>query len=209
MKTTFVLLCLALSCHQASAQSDAMEAEKQALRALGASYEKAINSGDLRPLAGLLTAVPLASAVAAHAADLQGVFAPAAAARQCDVAAAANHIRHSGIARPRVWASYDHLVLWYLGTPQLSRAGVHPDNLARRAIIDTLARHGYVQGDELGRIMRELPDFVVTDADGRGLAWLREDGRPADTWLAANYRLDARYGKVLIYRKTLPAAPPK
>lgn len=61
MKTTFVLLCLALSCHQASAQSDAMEAEKQALRALGASYEKAINSGDLRPLAGLLTAT--ASAV--------------------------------------------------------------------------------------------------------------------------------------------------
>jgi hypothetical protein len=108
------------------------------------------------------------------------------------------------MVQPRVWAWYDHLVLWYLGSRQLSPAGVHPDNLARRAIIDTLTSHGYVGGDEIGRIMRELPDFVVTDAGGRGLGWLKGDGRPVEVWLAANYRLDGRFGDVLVYRRTPP-----
>jgi uncharacterized protein (TIGR02246 family) len=56
MKTTLTLLALVSLSHTALvAQSDSLEADKQALRALGASYEKAINTGDLRPLAGSLT----------------------------------------------------------------------------------------------------------------------------------------------------------
>jgi len=61
MKTTLVLLCMGFLCQRAAAQTDALESEKQALRALGATYEKAINSGDLRTLASSLT--PTASAV--------------------------------------------------------------------------------------------------------------------------------------------------
>ncbi|MCX6855584.1 MAG: DUF4440 domain-containing protein [Verrucomicrobia bacterium] len=56
MKTTLTLLALVSLSHTALiAQSDSLEADKQALRELGASYEKAINTGDLRSLAGSLT----------------------------------------------------------------------------------------------------------------------------------------------------------
>ena len=96
---------------------------------------------------------------------------------------------------------HKHLVLWYLDAPQLSRAGVHPDGLARRVIIDALAAHGYVGPDELGRVMAVRPQFLVTDAGGKGLAWVRADGRPVDAWLAAHYRQDARCGDVLVYRR--------
>lgn len=114
---------------------------------------------------------------------------------------AADYIRATGGSKPAVWALHKHLVLWYLDAPQLSRAGVHPDNLARRAIIDTLAAHGYVGHDEVARIMALRPRFVVTDAGGKGLAWVRADGKPVDPWLAANYRLDAKFGDVLVYRR--------
>lgn len=60
MKTRFLFLASLVLSQLALAQQDT-EADKQALRALGASYEKAINSGDLSPLAPSLT--PTASAV--------------------------------------------------------------------------------------------------------------------------------------------------
>jgi 4-amino-4-deoxy-L-arabinose transferase-like glycosyltransferase len=126
---------------------------------------------------------------------------PANVAAPHSVQQAATHIRATGGGKPRVWALHKHLVLWYLDAPQLSRAGVHPDGLARRVIIDALAAHGYVGPDELGRVMASRPDFVVTDAGGKGVAWVRADGRPVDAWLTANYRPDARFGDVLLYRR--------
>lgn len=117
------------------------------------------------------------------------------------IAQAARYIRASGGPSPQVWALHKHLVHWYLDAPELSRAGVHPDNLARRAIIDTLAAHGYVGNDEVGRLMAMRPQFVVTDGGGKGLAWVRADGKPIDAWLASNYREDAQFGDVLIYRR--------
>ncbi len=117
------------------------------------------------------------------------------------IAQAAAYIRQTGGANPTIWAWHKHLIHWYLDAPQLSRAGVHPDNLARRAIIDTLARHRYVGPDEVGRLMALRPQFVITDAGGKGLGWMRADGRPADAWLAANYRLGRQFGDVLVYRR--------
>jgi 4-amino-4-deoxy-L-arabinose transferase-like glycosyltransferase len=114
---------------------------------------------------------------------------------------AAAHIRATGGSQPQVWAMHKHLVLWYLDAPQLSRAGVHPDGLARRVIIDALAAHGYVGRDELGRVLVSRPQFVVTDAGGKGLAWIRADGRPVDAWLAQNYRKDSQFGDVIVYRR--------
>jgi 4-amino-4-deoxy-L-arabinose transferase-like glycosyltransferase len=114
---------------------------------------------------------------------------------------AAAHIRATGGAQPRVWAMHKHLALWYLDASQLSRAGVHPDGLARRVIIDALAAHDYVGRDELGRVMASRPQFVVTDAGGKGIAWVRADGRPVDAWLAANYRKDSQFGDVIVYRR--------
>jgi hypothetical protein len=45
------------------------------------------------------------------------------------------------------------------------------------------------------------PPFVVTDAGGKGLAWVRAGGKPVDGWLAANYRRDAQFGDVLVFRR--------
>ena len=147
-------------------------------------------------LGAALVALPLANGFTASLPQVTASYASAHPAQQ-----AAAYIRATGGARPQVWALHKHLVLWYLDAPQLSRAGVHPDNLARRAIIDTLAAHGYVGPDEVARLMALRPRFVVTDASGKGLAWVRTDGKPADAWLATNYRQDAQYGDVLVYRR--------
>ncbi len=55
MKTRLTFLASLLLSQLALAQQDGTEADKQVLRALGASYEKAINSGDLSSLAPSLT----------------------------------------------------------------------------------------------------------------------------------------------------------
>ncbi|MET1756328.1 glycosyltransferase family 39 protein [Novosphingobium sp. RD2P27] len=117
------------------------------------------------------------------------------------IAQAAAHIRHTAGPAPTVWAMHKHLIHWYLDAPQLSRASVHPDNLARRAIIDTLAADGYVGHDEVARLMSLRPEFVITDARGKGIAWVREDGKDVDRWLTAHYRNDAQFGDVLVYRR--------
>jgi hypothetical protein len=143
-----------------------------------------------------LVALPVASGLVA---SLPSALVSYTSAQPIEQAAA--YIRATGGLQPSVWAMHKHLVLWYLDAPQLSRAGVHPDNLARRAIIDTLAANGYVGHDEVGRLMAVRPLFVVTDAGGKGLAWVRADGKAIDPWLAVYYRQDAQFGDVLVYRR--------
>lgn len=146
--------------------------------------------------AAALITLPIAAGLTASISTVPTSYTSAHPSEQ-----AAAYIRRTGGTRSTVWALHKHLVLWYLDARQLSRAGVHPDNLARRAIIDTLAKHGYVGPDEVGRLMALHPDFVVTDAAGKGQAWVRADGKAVDRWLAANYRRDAQFGDVLIYRR--------
>lgn len=150
----------------------------------------------MRSVIAGLVAVPIASGLIASL-----PYAVASYTAPRPIEQAAEYIRATGGTKPTVWALHKHLVLWYLDTPQLSRAGVHPDNLARRAIIDTLAAHGYVGNDEVARLMASRPSFVVTDAGGKGLAWVRADGKPIDAWLAANYHLAAKFDDVLVYRR--------
>jgi len=150
----------------------------------------------LRATVLVLTLVPLAAGLAASLPQARQSYASTRPVEQ-----AAAYIRRTGDARPTVWALHKHLVDWYLDAPQLSRAGVHPDNLARHAIIDTLAAHGYVGHDEVGRLMHTIPQFVVTDAGGKGLAWVRDDGKPIDAWLAGHYQRAVRFGDVLVYRR--------
>lgn len=149
-----------------------------------------------RQATAFLIAVPL---IAGAAISLNAVSKSYASSHPTKQAAA--YIRATGGAHPSVWALHKHLTLWYLNAPQLSRAGVHPDNLARRAIIDTLAAHGYVGPDEVARLMALQPRFVITDAQGRGLAWVRADGKPIDAWLASHYRRDAQFDDVVVYRR--------
>jgi len=149
-----------------------------------------------RYAAAALVAVPLVGGIAVSLRALPTSYTSPHSAEQ-----AAAYIRATGGDRPSVWALHQHLTLWYLDAPQLSRAGVHPDNLARHAIIDTLAAHRYVGPDEVDRLMALRPVFVITDARGKGVAWVRTDGKPIDAWLAANYRPDAQFGDIVLFRR--------
>ena len=73
MKTRLTFLASLLLSQLALAQQDGTEADKQALRTLGASYEKAINSGDLSSLAPSLTST--ASAVFLTNDEVKGLLA--------------------------------------------------------------------------------------------------------------------------------------
>ncbi|MEW9855877.1 ArnT family glycosyltransferase [Novosphingobium sp. M1R2S20] len=149
-----------------------------------------------RWLAVLLVLLPLAAALSASVSRARSTYSS-----PCDIAEAASHIRAHEKSTPAVWALHKHLIHWFLDAPQLSRASVHPDNLARHAIIDTLAEHDYVGRNEVARLMSLKPKYVVTDAAGKGVAWVRDDGADIDSWLSAHYSLDARFGDVLVYRR--------
>lgn len=153
-----------------------------------------------------LIGLPLGSSLAAEApatiALAMGALTTGASYDQdYDVTAAAHHIAASGLTRPRIWCWSKHLIHWYLDAPLLSRAAAHPDNLGRRAIIDPLSAAGYVSRDEIGRMMNDLPDYIVTDEGEVGLRWARKTGKPVDQWLADHYYLEAFFGDVLVYRR--------
>jgi 4-amino-4-deoxy-L-arabinose transferase-like glycosyltransferase len=163
-----------------------------ALAVAGATRaSKALGAG-----VGVLVLLPLAVTLASSLTQ-----APASYRSDHPITRAASYIRQTGGEHPTVWALHKHLVHWYLDAPQLSRASVHPDNLGRRAIIDTLAAHGYVSHNEVGRLMAHRPEFVVTDAGGKGVAWVRATGADVDRWLAANYREEVRFGDVVVLRR--------
>ena len=156
----------------------------------------------LAPMAALLVLAPLGAAMAERLPESATVAAdPASADDRFEIAAAARHIALTGSKPVQVWAWRKHLIHWYLHAPQLSPASVHPDNLARPPIMQPLARAGYVSDDEIGRLMTMVPEFVVTDSKDVGIGWLRAAERPIDSWLAVHYRLDARFGDVVVYRR--------
>lgn len=170
------------------------------LAAIGLGFVGRLPCGRWAALA--LCALPLGTALAERLPQSLAVAsAPGADVGHFDVAAAARHIAASGIRKPTVWPWRYQLIGWYLDAPPLSRAGVQPENIARPPIVGPLAAHGYVGPDEVGRLMVQRPDFVVTDGRGKGLAWMRASGRPVDSWLAANYLPDARFGDVIVYRR--------
>lgn len=158
-----------------------------------------------RWIALALALMPVGAAVAERLPQSLAVASsPALRGEPFDVEAAARHIAASGVRNPSVWSWRKQLIGWYLDAPQLSKAGVQPENIARPPIVGPLADHGYVGKDEVGRIMAMVPDFVVTDAKGKGHEWIAAARPDIDAWLKANYRLDARYGDVVVYRKITP-----
>lgn len=178
----------------------------QVLPFMGVLAAHALSIGKKGVLSWLLVAavlVPCGAAIALRGPDAAAVAAdPAGAERGFAMKQAADWIRSTGPEKPRVWALHKHLVLWYLDAGQVSRAGVHPNNLAPGPILRTLTAEGYVGPDELGRVMTSAPDYVVTDAKGVGLDWVRRSGKPVDAWLGANYGEVKRFGDVIVYRRT-------
>ena len=154
------------------------------------------------PLALLAGLLPIAAAGAQRFPQAVRVISdPAATEAHFQVAKTARFITATGGPQASVWPWRYQLVSWYLDDAPLSKAGVQPENIARPAIVGPLAAHGYVGPDEIARLMQLKPDFIVTDAHGKGQAWLRETEKPIDAWMAQNYELEAQFGDVLVYRR--------
>ncbi|MFC0590836.1 ArnT family glycosyltransferase [Novosphingobium aquiterrae] len=168
--------------------------------AIGIGFVAQLRLGLIAALA--LTLLPLGAALGERLPQSLAVARnPEASADRFEVAAAARHIAASGVRHPSVWPWRNQLIDWYLDAPQLSKVGVQPENIARPPIASPLAAHGYIGRDEVGRLLVLKPDFVVTDAKGKGIEWLRATGQPVDAWLADNYRRDAQFGDVVVYRR--------
>ena len=154
------------------------------------------------PLALVAGLLPIATATAERAPQAFEVITdPRATEAHFDVGRAARYIRSAGPAQASVWPWRYQLVDWYLDAPQLSKAGVQPENIGRLPIAGPLAKAGYTGPDEIERLMQLRPDFIVSDAKGKGIAWVRSAKPGVDAWLAHNYELDAQFGDVIIYRR--------
>jgi 4-amino-4-deoxy-L-arabinose transferase-like glycosyltransferase len=77
-----------------------------------------------------------------------------------DAAAAIAAVRQDGDA---VWAVEDHLVLWYLHIPPVSRIAAHPSNLTLGPVVATLSAADYVSATEYSDVLASRPAFVVVD----------------------------------------------
>lgn len=154
------------------------------------------------PLAIAAALAPIAAAAAERLPQAIAMIAdPSATEARFEIAKAGRFITAIGGPRPVVWPWRKQLIDWYLDQPPLSKAGTQPENIARPEIIDPLVRANYIGPDEVGRLMQMKPDFVVTDAAGKGQTWMRGTGKPVDQWLARHYVLAAQFGDVLVYRR--------
>ena len=66
-----------------------------------------------------------------------------------------------------VFALGHYLIYWYLDSKPISRI-LHPPDLTMGFIMEPLALAGYVDRDELGRILASHPTYIVTKMDRRG-----------------------------------------
>ena len=98
-----------------------------------------------------------------------------------------------------VWALRNHLILWYLKQPPMSRVLPHPSNITRLSITEPLEEAGYIEKNELGRIINCYPSFIVTD--NRGKPWYLEGHFPNyETYLQENYEVFFAERSVIVYR---------
>jgi hypothetical protein len=77
-----------------------------------------------------------------------------------EVRAAANRIDAARRPGDTVWAMEIHLVLWHLHVPPISRLITHPSNATRAPIVETLAKSGYIDKEELRWIIFSAPALL-------------------------------------------------
>ena len=95
-----------------------------------------------------------------------------------------------------VWAFRRHLVYWYLDAGPLDPGRkpmspiVHPNTLTNERIMAPLSTAGYVDGDELRRILSLRPTYLVTKVDASGNPvppYARGEAYAVADFLAAHY----------------------
>ena len=110
--------------------------------------------------------------------------------------------RISKIIHPEdeIWALKNHLILWYLNQPPVSRVTTHPSNITRSSIIRPLEKAGYIKNGELQRIYDSHPAFMVTDK--RGVPFYLLDGSAYfEAYVKENYTVFFNDDDVIVYRR--------
>ncbi|RYE11145.1 MAG: hypothetical protein EOP22_01300 [Hyphomicrobiales bacterium] len=116
------------------------------------------------------------------------------------VRAAADLIAKDRLPGETIWGPEAHLALFYLREPPLSRAGVHPSTLVKPAIMRPLEEAGYVVADELGRIMRSKPTYILTGRDGVVSFLWKDTAKQFADLIAADYERISPSGYPEVYR---------
>ncbi|GAA0771919.1 glycosyltransferase family 39 protein [Roseibium denhamense] len=100
-----------------------------------------------------------------------------------------------------VWALNYHLVHFYLGAPLLSRGLTHPANIfPPSSIHDALSLGGYIDRDEIGRVMEAQPKYLVVKDLPPWYA-SKSDGERLVRWVQENYVPVVQYEDVKLYKR--------
>ena len=105
-----------------------------------------------------------------------------------------------------VYAPQGHVVHWYMGRRPPSYI-VHPNAVHRPAIVETLARHGYVAADEWRRILERNIGYVVLDegkVSSQPWYWSAEKRRHLAGVLNSRFYIWSEVGELTIYRARAP-----
>ena len=90
------------------------------------------------------------------------------------------------------------MIYYYLRQPPPSRI-VHPSLFGKEAVMSELAKYGYVDADEFGRILNSRPAYVVTEKDSN---YFKKKPQRAmlETTLAQHYFLWKEIGHIRVYK---------
>ncbi|SEW44500.1 Dolichyl-phosphate-mannose-protein mannosyltransferase [Cognatiyoonia koreensis] len=152
-----------------------------------------------RGLALVIVLIPvMAAMVRVVPTSLQVLTKHGYATEQYDILAASIVLDDMMAPDDRVWALSNHLILHYLNLPTVSRVVAHPSNIVRESITTPLEEAGYIEPDELRRVMESLPEFIVSDAS-EDLFYFK-DRSLIPNYLEENYDLVHATPIITIYR---------
>ena len=152
-----------------------------------------------RGLALALVAVPILAGLGRMGpSSVQVLTKPGYATDQYDILAASHILEDMMEPGDRVWALTHHLILQYLDLPTVSRVTAHPSNITRASITTPLEDAGYIQPNELERVMNSLPEFILSNADGH--PYYFPDRALIPAYLEAHYELVHATPVITIYK---------
>jgi hypothetical protein len=100
-----------------------------------------------------------------------------------------------------ILALNNHLVLWYLDVPPITRIATHPTNLIVAEIVAPLARAGYTEADIFDRVLARRPRHIVSgDNDRFGQMDARQQAL-LERVLRDDYEIWIREPGVTVYRR--------
>lgn len=149
---------------------------------------------------GIIGLAVVSGLIRGGADSLRVMTSPGYVTENYDIQAAASILEDMMQPGDQVWALERHLILIYLDLPAISRVSAHPSNITRTAILQPLIDAGYVDANELDRIMASAPEFIVSHGADK-LFYFRDDPDLIPTYIADHYDLVHATPIIHLYRR--------